>query len=515
MATLIYHAVIFVLLITFTLAQVRIPITRKIHAPHPALNRRLSTRDSVSASLVNELTQASYVISVKVGTPPQDVDLTIDTGSSDTWLVANTAASCTGVGLSGKNGSALVLCETPYNPNASSTVELNITTDKFNIEYVNGDKTKGPYIADTLVLGNATIKSFQMGLANDTNIQTGVLGLGYPINEAADTMYPNIIDELVSQNLIGTRAYSLYLDSQDSATGSLLFGAVDTTKFVGELVGIDIVPQPIWNGSVLYSSLSVELAAVGITDQEGNSVNLTTSRQVVLLDSGNTLTILPTEVTDVMFKKFNAYDDTNSTGNIYLPCSLLNSSSSLTVDYLFSSSSASAIIKVPISELVFPLTNPTYALYPEDTLPDLPFSGEACAFGIQSTNADYHLLGATFLRSAYVVYDLDNNQIGLAQANFKGNDAGASSSNENGNEHIVELKAGKSIPALTGVSVTSSAEPSPTSSASKTSSTPADTAKATATGKSSDAVSVLRNVDFKVLGIFVLGGLILNGAVVA
>lgn len=392
---------------------------------------------------------------------------------------------------------------------------MNITTDRFNIEYLDGGRAKGPYIADTFVLGNATIKSLQMGLANDTNIQLGILGLGYSINEASDTMYPNIIDELVSQNLISTRAYSLYLDSQDSATGSLLFGAVDTTKFVGELVSLDIVPQPIWNGSVLYSSMSVELAAVGITDRQGNSANVTTSPQVVLLDSGTTLTILPTEVTDVIFKKFNAYDDTNSTGNVYLPCSVLNTSSSLTVDYLFSSSSASVMIRVPISELVFPLTNPTYALYLEDTLPNLPFSGEACAFGVQSTYADYHLLGDTFLRSAYVIYDLDNNQIGLAQANFESNNADSNPSDGDKNEYIVELKAGEAIPALTGVSVTSSVEPSATSTASKTSNTPTDTAKATATGKSGDALSTLRNIDFRVLGFFVLGGLILNGAIIA
>ncbi|TEY34127.1 hypothetical protein BOTCAL_0644g00040 [Botryotinia calthae] len=514
MATLIYHAVIFLLLITLTLAQLRIPITRKSHAPDPALNRRLSTRDSVSASLANDATQASYVISVQVGTPPQDIDLTIDTGSADTWVVLNTAASCTGVGIPDNNGSAPVLCKNPYNLNSSSTVELNITTDKFNIAYVDGGIARGPYIADTFVLGNVTIESLQIGLANDTNIQMGILGLGYSVGEASNTVYPNIIDELVSQNLIGARVYSLYLDSQDSATGSLLFGAVDTTKFVGELVSIDIVPQPLWNGSILYSALSVELAAVGITDQEGNTANLTTSPQVVLLDSGTSLTILPAEVTNAISKKLDAYDDTNFTGNVYLPCSLLNTSSSLTVDYSFSSSSTSAMIRVPISELVFPLTNPVYALYPEDTLPDLPFSGEACAFGIQTSN-DVHILGDTFLRSAYVVYDLDNNQIGLAQANFKSNHVDASSSDGAGHEYIVELKVGESIPALTGVSVTSSAEPSPSSSASKTSNSPAATATATATRKSGDAILMMGNVDSRVLGFFVLGGMFLNGAIVA
>lgn len=113
MTTLIYHTVVFLLSISFTLAQVRIPITRKSHAPDPALNRRFFTRDSVFTSLANDVTQASYVISVKVGTPPQDIDLTIDTGSTDTWVILNTAASCTGVGMPDNNGSAVVLCRTP------------------------------------------------------------------------------------------------------------------------------------------------------------------------------------------------------------------------------------------------------------------------------------------------------------------------------------------------------------------------------------------------------------------
>jgi elongation factor G len=43
---------------------------------------------------------------------------------------------------------------------------------------------------------------------------------------------------------------------------------------------------------------------------------------------------------------------------------------------------------------------------------------EACAFGIQNSSSDPFLLGDTFLRSAYVVYDLVNNQIGMAQTDF-------------------------------------------------------------------------------------------------
>lgn len=41
-----------------------------------------------------------------------------------------------------------------------------------------------------------------------------------------------------------------------------------------------------------------------------------------------------------------------------------------------------------------------------------------CILGFDYTTDDSYTLGDTFLRSVYAVYDLANNQIGLAQANF-------------------------------------------------------------------------------------------------
>ena len=41
-----------------------------------------------------------------------------------------------------------------------------------------------------------------------------------------------------------------------------------------------------------------------------------------------------------------------------------------------------------------------------------------CLFGITSISSATAVLGDTFLRSAYVVFDLDNNEISLAQTNF-------------------------------------------------------------------------------------------------
>ncbi|ESZ94471.1 hypothetical protein SBOR_5119 [Sclerotinia borealis F-4128] len=524
MASLLFHTIIF-LLLTLTFAQVRIPITRKTHLSHPALNRHLSSRASVSVSLVNNITQASYVISVKIGTPPQDIDLIIDTGSSDTWLIAATAESCTASELQEYNWTDESTCNTPYYPNASSSINLDVTNDTFNIQYLDGSESQGSYIADTFHLGDVTVHSLQMGLAYITDIQTGIFGVGYTVGVASDAVYPNIIEDLISQNLISTRAYSLYLDSYDSPTGSILFGAIDTSKFTGNLVAMDIIPAPFWNGSLLYSSFDIELVGLGITDQEGSTTNFATSPEVVTLDSGTTITYLPPALTNTIYKYFNAYDDTMSTSNVYIPCSLLTTSSSLTINYLFSSSFVSATIKVPLSELIFPLTNPIYALTPGSTLPALPFSGEACGFGVQPGSEGSYLLGDTFLRSAYVVYDLENNEIGLAQANFDASNTSSSSSG--GDESIVELKAGETgVPLLGGddgssSSSTSLLEPMSTATGgSKNSGTGIQTATATGTaiatqtGKSGGSVPMARSLDPRTLGFIVLVGLIAGGAMV-
>lgn len=454
------------------------------------------------------------MISVKVGKPPQDIDLVIATGSSDTWLVAATADLCIDDVLLSQYYSPCITpcmysinilvhqsqnrgglrCSSYYaqfethiidmnmvharklihklvGPNKSSSINQSVTEDTFNIQYFDGSVSQGTYITDSFFLGNATIHSLQMGLANNTSISIGVLGLGYAVGEASNTIYPNIMDSLLSQNLINTKVFSLYLDSASSSTGSILFGAIDTTKFIDELVLIDIVPQPIWNGSIFYSAFAVELVGMGITVQGGKTTNFTNSPAVVVLQSEVAITTLPADFTGPLFKYFNAYDDTQFTGNVYIPCSLLKNHSSSTVNYLFSSSSASIMIKIPLSELIFPLTNPIYALYDGDVLPDLPFSGEACAFGILTGSDGYYVLGDTFLRSAYAVYDLDNNQVGLAQANFEASNK--SSSSQAGGGSILELKAGETgITALRSrllSTSTSSVEPKPTSSGSKTS----------------------------------------------
>lgn len=60
----------------------------------PSLRRRSATIDG---TLSNQKVQGGYFINVEVGTPSQNITLQLDTGSSDVWVPASTAAICTDV----------------------------------------------------------------------------------------------------------------------------------------------------------------------------------------------------------------------------------------------------------------------------------------------------------------------------------------------------------------------------------------------------------------------------------
>lgn len=105
---------------------------------------------------------------------------------------------------------------------------------------------------------------------------------------------------------------------------------------------------------------------------------------------------------------------------------------------------------MPISEFVTPL------LTLDGSTPKFPHGeGAACSFGLMSSGPPSPqtpiLLGDSFLRSAYVVYDLANNQIAMAQTKFNVSDS---------DSDVQEIASGGKIPGVTatatGVAVTQS-----------------------------------------------------------
>ncbi len=89
----------------------------------------------------------------------------------------------------------------------------------FSIQYITPNSgVTGDYISDFFGIGSIQIENLTMAVATSAKyVGTGIMGIGFSADESivvngGQNPYPNIIDELVNQGLIKSRAYSIWLD---------------------------------------------------------------------------------------------------------------------------------------------------------------------------------------------------------------------------------------------------------------------------------------------------------------
>ena len=191
----------------------------------------------------------------------------------------------------------------------------------------------------------------------------------------------------------------MWLNDLDANTGQILFGGVNTDKYHGSLHTV-----PILKLAGEYSAFLISLDSISV---DGFNVTPSFFPAQVLLDSGSTLMYLPNNIAKSIYNRVQAATDSRSGSVIaYVPCALAHQEK--TIDFTFSG----IRISVPFNELVLP------SQWEDGSSLQFDDGTAACIFGISPSGGTYGVLGDTFLRSAYVVYDLDNHQISLAQTNF-------------------------------------------------------------------------------------------------
>ena len=285
--------------------------------------------------------------------------------------------------------------------------------DAFEIMYQDNSAVSGSYVNDTVNIGDTAIKGLTLGIASSADRPLGIMGIGYALGESIVQNqdfepYPNIIDQLKAQDLISTNAYSLWLNDLESDTGSILFSGVDTTKYTGSLTALPI--QKDSNNS--YSDFTVALTSLTFTDAKSNTPYAQTDLALpVILDSGTTFTYLPDTIANDLARGVGAIDD--PIAGLVIPCKFATSKAKIT--FTFGNKDNGPAIAIPLDQFITPLTSP------DGSTPKFrDGSGDVCAFGILPSGGPDQplLLGDTFLRSAYVVYDLQNNEIAIAQTVF-------------------------------------------------------------------------------------------------
>ncbi|OIW33439.1 acid protease [Coniochaeta ligniaria NRRL 30616] len=357
---------------------------------NPLQRDRLRRRGSVQATLDNE--ETLYFLNATIGTPAQGIRLHVDTGSSDLWVNTPSSKLCL-------LRSAPCQFAGTYAANSSSTYEY--VGSYFNISYVDGSGASGDYVSDTVSIGGQKLDRLQFGVGYSSTSAQGILGIGYEINEvqvgrAGKPAYRNLPSQMVADGLIQSASYSLWLNDLGANRGSILFGGVDSGKYEGELQTL-----PIQSQSGIYAEFLITLTGLKLGTQAiANSTAL-----AVLLDSGSSLTYLPDTMVQDIYSAVGAQFDADE-GAAYVPCSLADDSRNLTFSF------SEPAIAVEMNELVLDL------ITAGGKRPTFQNGATACLFGIAPAGTGTNVLGDTFLRSAYVVYDLENNEISLAQTRF-------------------------------------------------------------------------------------------------
>ncbi|KAF9879616.1 aspartic endopeptidase [Colletotrichum karsti] len=401
---------------------------------------QITRRDTLDLTAINNITGGGYYSEVEVGTPGQKMLLHLDTGSSDTWILHKQADLCNSQRLQRTYSTG---CTRTFDADESSTYKV-VSRNSFDITYLDGKNIKGDYISDTISVNGKKVSNQQLGLAIHTVKGSGLLGLGFSTGLSTRRSYPTVLDNMVSQKLIGRKAFSLWLNDLSSSEGTVLFGGIDTEKYLGSLTTLPLVEdfhsERMTSYSVAMTGVSIEAPDGKVTQAGPQSFNAST-----VLDSGSTVCLLPDKMTKQIWAKFDVVD----AGYGFIDCKWRGADGdNYFIDFEFDG----VTIRVPLEEMVLDNLDPIM-----DQLDGLLPFDNPCMFGIQSnaafgvTSSGFALLGDTFLRSAYVVYDEINHQVGIAQANINST-----------RSNIIELRADETaLPTATGVA-TQVSTPAPT-----------------------------------------------------
>lgn len=321
-----------------------------------------------------------YLTYVYAGSNKQKIGVDIDTGSSDTWFV-DSSAEC--IDNSCQYGT--------YTPLESTTSKK--VNEVFFIVYGDGTYALGNYYTDDIGFASsdssAVVKNLQFADATYNDAGLGILGIGFDtynaeaVQDTGGVAYPNLPYVLKNQGIISKVAYSLFLDSPDAGLGSVVFGGKDLAKVDGDLVTLPITS---------HSELTVTLNSLSLGNQ---SADINTD---MLLDSGTTIFYLPEAAFTQLVGSIPGvfYKNISGVGTYLVDCG------APVPDLTFEFSFNGITIPVPL--------NDTYSNY----MTDAHNNYVGCGYEIGSGN----ILGDTFLRRAYVVYDLEGGEISLGHPKY-------------------------------------------------------------------------------------------------
>ncbi|KAL6451755.1 SAP10 Candidapepsin-10 [Candida maltosa Xu316] len=358
-------------LIVATVVECSLKIDFEVHKA--SFNPHLMKRSSPVLSIINN--KSLYITSLAIGSNKDPISVSIDTGSADLWVMGSDVTCFDTSELHVDGAPSLPEIFDDINPDYSCTANgtfdtANSTTfkstdDNFVIGYTDGSAAIGKWGIDSVQFGNSTINELRLGIASQSSVSDGILGIGIPDG------YDNFPIQLKNQKLIDKVAYSVYLNSSDAIGGTVLFGAIDHAKYEGALTTVPLTSDTLLSVNVTYENVNYS----------------------VILDTGSTFSIFPdTWINDFGTLLNGTYDDNEEVYRI--DCD--------SRDDFFEFEIGNASFAIPVEDFIVENDDVCY----------LAIMGNSVIGG------DGILFGGDILRSIYLVYDLEDRTISVAPVRY-------------------------------------------------------------------------------------------------
>lgn len=254
------------------------PVTK--HQKDPKFVQHHVQHNSLPDPVVIANEFSYYSIGLGLGTPAQQFNVILDTGSSDLWVY----------NITDTGDCSQQACQETGQFDKSKSSTYHSLDEEYFIQYVKGNAS-GNWGTDTLSIGSVSLPDFQFAVADNAQGNTGVLGVSVEGSESVHNKaqeYTSFPVALQKAGYIDRRVYSLYLDTANADNGTFLLGGIDHAKFDGDLTVLPMV-----NPSAFY---------VNFTSISLDGKDIAGAGEAVL-DSGTTLTYIPDEAYQVIAKK--------------------------------------------------------------------------------------------------------------------------------------------------------------------------------------------------------------------
>ncbi|CAG8768889.1 22722_t:CDS:2, partial [Dentiscutata erythropus] len=345
------------------------PLIRSIHgSDQDVLNKLESAKKRLSGSASLKMLNNGYCVQIIIG--GQKFRVLIDTGSADLWIPS---VNCTSLACRNHNR---------FDENLSKTFTLIGTS--FDMEYGNTETPMliGVTAKDNILIGGIESVGQMFGLTlyevESFNEMTfdGILGMSFEENSAQGVA--PLFSNIVKQKAVKNPYFSLYLQRSNDKDdmGILTLGDVDTTKFTGNFNYYKVSTV---EGK--YKHWIIDLDDVSIN---GNKLDYG-ERKVVLDTGGNGVFMSPDDA--ITFHKYITGSYQDSEGIFHVPCNITDQ-----VAYIFGGIS--------------------YYFEQSDLIHES--ADYDCISIVQENIIDTWIIGYTFLRNVYSVYNIEDFTVGFA-----------------------------------------------------------------------------------------------------